>query len=67
MSIGEEPICFTCKNMRVQKGNWHCLAFPNGIPEKILTMEHDHHFPYKGDNGIQYEELSTGEELQYVD
>ncbi len=32
-----------------------CKAFPTGIPEEILTGEFDHHKPFEGDNGIQFE------------
>jgi len=32
-----------------------CKAYPDGIPEEILTGEHDHTTPYKGDNGNQFE------------
>ena len=34
-----------------------CAAYPEGIPEKILTGEHNHREPYKGDNGIRFEPL----------
>ena len=34
-----------------------CKAFPDGIPEKILTGEHDHTKPFKGDNGIRFEPI----------
>jgi len=32
-----------------------CLAFPDGIPNKIIRSVVDHRKPYPGDNGIQYE------------
>lgn len=33
-----------------------CSAFPQEIPREILMNEFDHHKPYPGDNGIQFEE-----------
>jgi hypothetical protein len=40
-----------------------CDAFPDGIPRKILVGDDSgnrplHDKPYKGDNGIRYEEAS---------
>jgi len=36
---------------------FYCKAFPNDIPGKILTGEHDHTEPYEGDGGIQFEPI----------
>ncbi|GAF78818.1 unnamed protein product [marine sediment metagenome] len=37
--------------------NYRCEAYPKGIPEEILTGEHDHTKPYEGDNDIQFEPI----------
>jgi len=34
-----------------------CKAFPNGIPDAILTNQHDHRKPFDGDNGIRFQPL----------
>tara|TARA_Y100001963_G_C6718014_1_gene417721 strand:+ start:515 stop:709 length:195 start_codon:yes stop_codon:yes gene_type:complete len=46
--------CLECINYTV---NGKCEAFPNGIPEEIINGWHDHKKPYKGDNGIRYENV----------
>jgi len=34
-----------------------CKAFENGIPDEIFSGNFDHTEPFKGDNGIQFEEI----------
>ena len=57
------PVCSYCKHWKPEKVDLKnlkvgfCKAFPNGIPEEIWLGEDDHKKPYKGDNGIQFEEI----------
>ena len=46
--------CIECKNYEMMLS---CRAFPDGVPEDILTGEHDHTKPYKGDNGITFDPI----------
>lgn len=48
--------CLSCRHYRVFG---ECDAYPNGIPEAIVTGEHDHRKPYPGDNGIRFEPIET--------
>jgi|TARA_R100000789_G_C3016799_1_gene152592 hypothetical protein len=64
--IGEKPICLNCKHLdwdlKYGKG-WYCEAYPDGwgIPEEIIMGEVDHKKPFKGDNGIQFEQVNIKE------
>ena len=44
--------CINCRHFEKED---RCKAFPDGIPAKVFTGEHDHREPYPGDNGIQFE------------
>ena len=53
--LAETPLCSFCRYC--QKNVFKCRAFPDGIPNKILIGLHDHHKPYRGDNGIRFEPI----------
>lgn len=61
MTIGTRPQCDYCVHFVPEKFNWHCKAFPKGIPDEIMDGFHDHRKPYPGDNGIRFE-VKPGEE-----
>ncbi len=35
-----------------------CEAYPDGIPDAIITGMHDHREPFAGDKGIRFEPVS---------
>jgi hypothetical protein len=46
-------VCSRCRHWNI--GQRACDAFPNLIPISIWKGENDHHKPYPGDHGIQFE------------
>ena len=52
------PMCFNCRHYAAFEA---CVAYPDGIPVKIIMSEHDHHEPYPGDNGIRFEPIKESD------
>jgi hypothetical protein len=48
------PQCIFCTHWRKDGLGPTCNAFPDGIPEEVLTNGHDHRKKYAGDNGIRF-------------
>lgn len=47
--------CFFCKHIIVDGTlDRKCKAFPDGIPEEIISGKFNHEKPYPGDNGIRF-------------
>jgi len=50
-----QPIqCATCAHY---KGQLKCKAFPEGIPEEILTGRFDHTKFFPGDKGVRWKQV----------
>jgi hypothetical protein len=48
------PQCDQCARCDHYRGLGECVAFPQGIPERIMTGGHDHREPYPGDGGVTW-------------
>lgn len=55
--MGPAPICMFCTRL-IESGDddapFTCDAFPEGIPERILSSDADHRLPFPGDGGLQF-------------
>ena len=50
----KEPPCFRCKRFICEFDNWHCAAFPDEIPEDILSGINRHTESVPGDKGLTF-------------
>ena len=56
--------CSLCKHYRdarAEDGQPTCDAFPEGIPEDVVTGRRDHRQAVPGDGGIRWEPLRPGD------
>jgi len=43
-----------------------CIAFPDGIPDKIWTGKVDHTKPYPDDGGIKFEPITDDDKAKQI-
>lgn len=48
-------MCPLCVHSEQGDNGLVCPAFPDGIPNDMLTGQVDHRLPYPGDNGVRFE------------
>jgi hypothetical protein len=58
-------VCTFCRHLDVSADR-KCAAFPSGIPLPIWMGENDHHAPFPGDHGIQFDPVLEAESLSAV-
>lgn len=54
MAVSDQ--CVLCRHYQCALA---CEAFPDGIPEEIITGEFDHTQPHAGDHGIRFEPVEA--------
>ena len=55
------PICLWCVHHHGQQSVTTCDAFPEGIPEEVMSAGADHMEPIPGDSGITFELMPDAE------
>ena len=61
---GSSP-CIWCKHLRGEPIG-SCDAYPEGIPDAIYEGENNHTKPYKGDHGIQFQQVGPDMALSNI-
>jgi len=54
--------CFNCTNLFEHSEHLACIAFPDGIPEDILTGQFDHRNEHEGDHGFRYKPVGENDD-----
>ena len=55
-------VCFKCKYFRLFTGEGGCDAFPQGIPDEIVSGENEHSKPLKyQENSLTFTPYNLGE------
>ncbi len=47
------PLCALCKRLILEPG-FKCEAYPQGVPDLIMSGKINHVLPYDGDNGLMF-------------
>jgi hypothetical protein len=62
-----ETICIRCKHFKVAREElkFVCDAFPKGIPYIFMSGKYIHDKPFRGDKGIQFEERTWEDVMDF--
>ncbi len=63
-----DPQCDYCKHVdraRMYKQGYYCAAYPDGVPDEILSNAVDHAEAYAGDHDIRFEQDPNEEAFSF--
>ena len=61
MEMIQVPQCSNCTRLDKNSDDFTCAAFPDGVPDDILTNFRTHVEPYPGDNGIRFDPIDKND------